>query len=619
MDHALISLSSIVVLGIGAQWLAWRLRLPSILLLLLAGFLAGPVAGFIEPDALLGDTLFPIVSISVGIILFEGGLTLRLDDIAGMRRVVFRLITAGALATWIVVGLGAYYIAGLSGELSVLLGAIFIVTGPTVVIPLLKHVRPAEPVGSILKWEGILIDPVGATVAVLILEAILAGRLGNGALGPMLAGMLETLVVGVFFGALGAGLLIQLFKRYWVPEELQNPVAVMAIVGLFAVSNELQPESGLLTTTVMGIALANQRQISTRHLSQFKEDIGVLLLSSLFIVLAARLELEQLSNISGRALAFLALLVFVARPLTVLVSTIGSPLSWRERAFIAWIAPRGIVAVSVASLFALELAHAEVPGAESLVSITFLMVVGTVVIYGLSARRIAGWLGLAQPQARGLLIVGAHRWARAIAQALVSAGRDVRLVDTNWQNITAARMEGLEAVYASALSDHALDEIDLARMGRLLALTSNDEVNSLAALRFEDYFGRSNVFQLPMHQDPTGRRQLNLAQHGRCLFHPEATFDTLERRFAAGAVIKTVKLTKEHDFQDFCRTYGESTLPLFVADGNGELKVFTTDQSLAPRAGQTVIALVDPVDPTLPETARVQETRALAATPDSAR
>src|SRR5690606_25277705 len=157
----------------------------------MAGFLAGPIAGLIEPDALLGDTLFPIVSISVGIILFEGGLTLRLDDIAGMRRVVFRLITAGALATWIVVGLGAYYIAGLSGELSVLLGAIFIVTGPTVVIPLLKHVRPAEPVGSILKWEGILIDPVGATVAVLILEAILAGRLGNGALGPMLAGMLE--------------------------------------------------------------------------------------------------------------------------------------------------------------------------------------------------------------------------------------------------------------------------------------------------------------------------------------------------------------------------------------------------------------------------------------------
>jgi NhaP-type Na+/H+ or K+/H+ antiporter len=357
----MISLASIVVLGIGAQWLAWRLRLPSILLLLLAGFLAGPVAGVIEPDELLGETLFPIVSISVGIILFEGGLTLRLSDIAGMRRVVFRLITIGALVTWAIVGLGAYYIIGLSAEMSVLLGAIFIVTGPTVVIPLLKHVRPAGRVGSILKWEGILIDPVGATVAVLVLEAITSGRLENGALAPMLGGVLETLVVGIALGVIGAQFLVQVFKRYWVPEELQNPFAVMIIVGLFTLSNEIQPESGLLTTTVMGIVLANQRQISTRHLSQFKEDIGVLLLSSLFIVLAARVELEQLSNISGRALAFLALLIFVARPLSVLASTARSPLSWRERAFIAWIAPRGIVAVSVASLFALQLTNAECP------------------------------------------------------------------------------------------------------------------------------------------------------------------------------------------------------------------------------------------------------------------
>ncbi|NLE52133.1 MAG: sodium:proton antiporter [Chloroflexi bacterium] len=607
----MVSLASIIVLGIGAQWLAWRLRLPSILLLLMAGFLAGPIAGFIEPDELLGETLFPIVSISVGIILFEGGLTLRLNDIAGMRRVVFRLITIGALVTWVIVGLGAYYIVGLSGELSVLLGAIFIVTGPTVVIPLLKHVRPVARVGSILKWEGILIDPVGATVAVLVLEAMMSGRLGNGALGPMLAGVFETLAVGIVLGVIGAQFLIQVFKRYWVPEELQNPFAIMVIIGLFTLSNEVQPESGLLTTTVMGIVLANQRQISTRHLSQFKEDIGVLLLSGLFIVLAARLELEQLSNISGRALVFLALLVFVARPLSVLASTIGSPLSWRERAFIAWIAPRGIVAVSVASLFALELANREVPGAESLIPITFLMVVGTVVIYGLSAAPVANWLGLAQPQPRGVLIVGAHRWAREIAQMLQEPGREIRLVDTNWQNISTARLAGLQAVYASALSEHALDELDLSQIGNLLALTSNDEVNSLASLHFAEHFGRSRVYQLPMHQDPTGRNQLDMEQHGRCLFQRHATFNYLEKRFDEGAILKKVKLTKEHEFSDFMATYGETTLPLFVTDATSELKMFTTDNGLTPRAGQSVIALVDPVDRALPETARLQEVRSL--------
>jgi len=611
LENALVGLTGIVVLGIGSQWLAWRLRLPSILILLMAGFLAGPVAGLIDPDALLGETLFPIVSISVGIILFEGGLTLRLSEIAGMQRVVFRLITIGALVTWVIAGLGAYFIVGLSAELSVLLGAIFIVTGPTVVTPLLKHVRPAEPVGSILKWEGILIDPIGATVAVLVLEAILAGRLGNGALGPIVLGMLQMLVIGIALGALGALLLVQLFKRYWVPEELQNPVAVMVIVGLFAASDALQAESGLLTTTVMGIALANQRQISTRHLSQFKEDIGVLLLSSLFIVLAARLDLEQLSSVGGSALAFLALLIFVARPLSVLISTARSPLSWRARAFIAWIAPRGIVAVSVASLFALKLKQDSVPGAERLIPITFLMVVGTVVIYGLSASRVAAWLGLALPQPRGVLVVGAHGWAREIAQALAGTDREVQVVDTNWQNVSAARLAGLPAVYASVLSEHALDEIDLSRIGNLFALTSNDEVNSLAALHFAEYFGRSHVFQLTMHQDPSGRKQLNLEQHGRCLFRANATFDYLERRFASGAVIKKVKLTKDYAYSDFLAAYGDTVLPLFVTDESGDLKVFTTENSLTPRAGQTIVALIDSVDPALPQTARVQEARAL--------
>lgn len=427
----------------------------------------------------------------------------------------------------------------------------------------------------------------------------------------MLAGVFETLAVGIVLGVIGAQFLIQVFKRYWVPEELQNPFAIMVIIGLFTLSNEVQPESGLLTTTVMGIVLANQRQISTRHLSQFKEDIGVLLLSGLFIVLAARLELEQLSNISGRALVFLALLVFVARPLSVLASTIGSPLSWRERAFIAWIAPRGIVAVSVASLFALQLTREEVAGAESLIPITFLMVVGTVVIYGLSAAPVANWLGLAQPQPRGVLIVGAHRWAREIAQMLQEPGREIRLVDTNWQNISTARLAGLQAVYASALSEHALDELDLSQIGNLLALTSNDEVNSLASLHFAEHFGRSRVYQLPMHQDPTGRNQLDMEQHGRCLFQRHATFNYLEKRFDEGAILKKVKLTKEHEFSDFMATYGETTLPLFVTDATSELKMFTTDNGLTPRAGQSVIALVDPVDRALPETARLQEVRSL--------
>ncbi|MBN2304618.1 MAG: sodium:proton antiporter [Anaerolineae bacterium] len=595
-EDALVSLASIVVLGIGAQWFAWRVGLPSILLLLLAGFMAGPVTGLVDPDHLLGDTLFPVVSVSVGVILFEGGLTLRLNEIEGVRRVIFRLISVGMLVTWAVGALGAYFVVGLNFELSMLIGAIFTVSGPTVVVPLLHHVRPGGQTGSILKWEGILIDPVGATLAVLVFEIILAEQVEGAAAASLITGLVKTVLFGSMFGILGAYILIQVLKRYWVPEHLQNPVTVMLIVGAFALSNELQTESGLLATTLMGVILANQRQVSVRHISQFKEDLGVLLLSSLFVVLAARLDLDALSNLGVRALVFLGVLIFVARPLAVYVSTVGSKLGRNERVFLAWLAPRGIVAVSVASLFALELEEAGYHGAEKLVPLTFLVVVGTVATYGLTARNVAGRLGLAQPPAEGVLIVGAQSWAQAIAGALQEAGHDVLLMDNNWNNISAAQQAGLLAVHTNALAEEALDEPDLNRMGHLLALTANDEINSLVALRFSEVFARSRIYQLPAHCADGTRRDEVVDRRlcGRCLFSPEATFDTLGKRFAAGGTVKTILLTAEFDYAAFRQQHGDSALPLFVIHEAGSLTVFTVDNHVTPRVGQTVIALFDP-------------------------
>lgn len=596
-EDALVSLAGIVVLGIGAQWVAWRLQLPSILLLLLAGFLAGPVTGFLDPDHLLGETLFPIVSISVGVILFEGGLTLHRGEIKGVRPVVWRLVTVGALVTWVIATLGAYLIVGLSFELSLLVGAIFIVSGPTVVIPLLHHVRPSGKTGSILKWEGIWIDPVGATVAVLVFEAILAGQSEDHVAGAILMGLGRTAVVGLAVGIPAALLMIEFFKRYWVPENLQNPVAVMMIVGAFAISNEFQAEAGLLTTTIMGVIVANQNQMSTKHLSQFKEDVGVLLLSSLFIILAARIELESLSNLSVRAVAFLFLLIVVARPLGVYLSTMGSTLSWRERVFLSWIAPRGIVAVAVASLFALELHEVGLEGADMLVPLTFLIVVGTVAIYGLTAQHVACRLGLAQPDPEGILIVGAHSWAQNIAFALKDAGWDVLLVDTNWSDVSSAKLNGLPAIYASVLSEQILEEAELSRLGRMIALTRNDEFNSLASLRFAEIFGRANVFQVPLEAGSRARTGIAFEQHGRCLFDNGMTHSFLSQRFESGSVVKRVKLTSEFTYDDFLRRYGTTAVPMFVIDENGKLVIFSTDQDtslIRPRAGQTLIALVEP-------------------------
>jgi NhaP-type Na+/H+ or K+/H+ antiporter len=593
-EDTLVSLASIVVLGIGAQWIAWRLRLPSILLLLLAGFLAGPVTGLLDPDHLLGETLFPIVSISVGIILFEGGLTLQRGEIEGVRQVVLRLVSAGALVTWVIGTLGAYFIVGLDFGLSLLVGAIFIVSGPTVVIPLLNHVRPSGKVGSILKWEGIWIDPVGATIAVLVFEVILAEQLEGRTATVILTGLLRTVIVGFAVGVPVAILMIQFFKRYWVPEHLQNPVAVMLIVGGFALSNELQAESGLLATTLMGVILANQKQISVKHLSQFKEDIGVLLLSGLFIILAARIELESLSHLSGQAVVFLALMIVIARPLAVYLSTMGSPLDWRERIFLAWIAPRGIVAVSVASLFALELHETGLEDADMLVPLTFLIVVGTVAIYGLTAQRLACRLGLAQPYPEGILIVGAHDWAQQIAATLRDAGRDVLLVDTNWGDVSAAKLNGLPAVYASVLSEQILEEADMSRMGRLIALTRNDEYNSLATLRFAEIFGHANVFQVPLEMGSTGRTGIAFEQHGRCLFDNGMTHGYLSQRFESGATVKRVKLTDEFAYNEFVKLYGPSVVPMFMIDETGKLSIFSTDQPARPKPGHTLIALVEP-------------------------
>lgn len=591
-EHALVSLAAIVVLGIGAQWLAWRLHLPSILLLLLAGFVAGPVTGLIDPDHLLGETLFPIVSISVGIILFEGGLTLRLGEIRGVRQVIARLISVGALVTWVVGTLGAYLIVGLDFELSLLMGAIFVVSGPTVVIPLLNFVRPRGQVGSILKWEGILIDPVGATLAVLVFEVILTGQHEGPSLAAMAQGLLSTVVVGGGVGALAAVLMLTLLRRYWVPEHLQNPVAVMLVVAAFALANELQPEAGLLATTLMGLLVANQQSVPIGHLSQFKEDIGVLLLSGLFVLLAARLDLESLAQVGPRTLLYLVLLIGVARPLAVWLSTARSSLQRRERLLLSWLAPRGIVAVAVASLFALELGRQGHAQADQIVPLTFTVVVGTVLIYGLTVARVARALGLAQPDPSGLLIVGAHSWAREIARALHQAGHPLLLVDTNHGNISAARLSGLPAMYASILSEHVL-QADLSQLGRLLALTSNDEVNSLAALRFAETFGRAHVYQLSLHGGGKSRTGVSHHQRGRCLFGEGLTFSALTQHFEAGATVKAIKLTEVFGYQQFRERYGPQAVPLFLLNGNGALEIFSTDISLTPRAGQTLIALVD--------------------------
>ncbi len=599
MEHSeelSLALASLFLLGTAAQWIAARLRLPSILFLLGFGILAGPVTGLVRPDEMLGDMLFPVVSLAVAIILFEGSLNLRFRELGEIGGTLLSLLTVGVLVTWACATLLAHTVLGFGWLESLLLGSVLVVTGPTVIGPLLRQIRPVGRVGSIARWEGIVVDPIGAVLAVLVFEAGVAIRdvgIGGATSVAMAAtiGLWQTVAVGGGIGAVAAIALGWLLRRHAIPDYLESPVALMFVVAGFTGANLVQPESGLVAVTVMGVVLANQARTNIHHILEFKENLSVLLISTLFILLTARLPFDAFGSLAGRGGLFLLAIIVVVRPLSVWLSTLRSGLSWREKVFLGWLAPRGIVAAAVSSVFAMRLGD----DGTGLVPATFLVIIGTVCIYGFTAHPLAKRLGLAVDNPQGLLIAGAHAGVRAIAHALQDAGFPVLLVDSNRWNTQAARMEGLPTREGNILSEQLVEQLDLGGIGRFLAMTPNDEVNSLAALHLSGLFSRSQVFQLVPRQRSERNENAPAKVRARFLFGEDVTAAKLDKRFEQGAIVKTTKLTEEFDFEAFQRTYAGSAEPLFVVTESGQLDVCTAEEPADPQPGQTVIAIVDPV------------------------
>lgn len=591
-EHLIIGLALVLVLGIAAQWAAWRLKLPAILLLLCVGIAAGPVTGLIKPDTLLGTTFFPIVSISVAIILFEGGLSLRIDELREIGMVVSNLITVGILITWIIASFFAWLLLGFTVPLAILQGAILIVTGPTVILPLLRQVRPSGQVGSILKWEGIVNDPIGAMMAILVFEVIIGSGVKSG-FGVVLTVILKTLFFGGSTGILGASLLYILLKKHLIPDFLQNPMSLMIVVSVFALSNFFQNESGLLGVTVMGMALANQRPVKVKHIIEFKENLRVILLSFLFVILAARLKITDLEHVHAGSVLFLLILIVIVRPLMVYISTLRSQLSWKEKLFISGMAPRGIVAAAVSALFAYQLTARGLTRAELLVPYTFIVIIGTVIFYSIIAAPLARRLGLAKPVPFGVLILGAHEWGRKIGSTLTKLGFKVILTDTNRENIMLARLEGLETYYGNILAEYAINDINLDGIGHLIALTPNDEINSLAMIRFSEIFGRSEVYQLPVATERVHHeREIPDYLSGRILFDEKLNFQKLSALFQQGAELKTTNLTKEYTFNDYRRNQQGLSIPLFLITASDEIRIFSVDDPPEPVPGQKIVSLI---------------------------
>ncbi len=598
-----------LILGVGAQWIAWRIRVPSILLLLITGFLAGPILGRLDPDRLLGDLLFPFVSMSVAVIMFEGALSLRFSEITSVRRAVVQITTLGVAVTGVLAAVAAHWCAGLDWPLAVLFGALLTVTGPTVIGPLLRHVRPDPPAGTLLKWEGILTDPIGALLAVVVFQSIEAGRnfpQPFDAVRDVAYGIASGVAVGLAFGFV----LHRMLCRRWVPDHLHAAVTLAFVLGAWRVANLWHDDTGLMSVTVMGIALANQKTVAVRHILEFKENLRVLLLAWLFILLSARVRTEDLGEIGIRSVIFVAVLVLVVRPVAVAVASMGTGLSPAVRRFLAGVAPRGIVAAAVTSALGLKLEAVGVEGAKNLAPLMFAVIVGTVTIYGLGAAPLARRLGLAVRNPQGVLIVGAHRFARSLAVAISKQGFRVVLVDTNRENVRDARLAGLDASVANVLADDARDRLDLGGLGRMFAMTPNDEANALMTAETGDLFGRDKAYRVaPAPGGAATGGDPSLARHGIVLFDPSATFQAITARVERGEEVRATAFTDRFSAEDFQAQNDGAALPLAIVTADKKLLVIAPGVRSRPAAGETLLSLGAKAAPVAPMTPALDTVR----------
>ena len=582
----MLELAGIIILGILAQWVAWKFKIPAILPLILIGLLVGPIAAeflsedgtkWIEPiwngsEGLFpGESLFYFVSLAISIILFEGGLTLKLSEIKNVGPAITKLITLGSLVTFFGAAFAAHYTFNLSWEIAFLFSALIIVTGPTVITPILRNIPLKKDISAVLKWEGILIDPIGALVAVLVFEFISVEGGGEFTKTAFIE-FGKIVLFGSTFGFTFAHALNFLINKKLIPHYLLNVFALAAVLGVFVLSDNFAHESGLLAVVVMGMVLGNSNSAYLKELLYFKESLSVLLISILFILLAANINMADLYLIYNWNTAILfAIVVFVIRPIGVFLSTQGSTLKTNEKLFISWVGPRGIVAAGIASLFGLKLAKEGVPGAEYITPLVFMIVLGTVLLNATTARLFAKVAGVFLKKSDGILIIGASHVSRIIGQYLVDNGRHVVLVDSNESNIERANSLGIEAYSENIYSEKLNDNIEFNDIGYLLALTGNTEINDYAVEKYGSHFGENGSFRLASKAElsngeiPSENNLFSLTNDYNSMLeiaekYPEIKEVTIKDREAYLSLISTTNNNND-------------TIPLFIKDKNGEIHI----------------------------------------------
>lgn len=605
----MLELAGLIILGILAQWIAWRLKLPAILPLILIGLLVGPLATLYTADGskiiepvwngskglFPGDGLYYFVSLAIAVILFEGGLTLKRSEIRNVGPVITKLITVGTLVTFILGGLAAHYIFELSWKISFLFSSLIIVTGPTVITPILRNIPLKKDISAVLKWEGILIDPIGALVAVLVFEFISVGE-GQAYTITALIEFGKIILFGCTFGFTFAHALAFVIKRNLIPHYLLNVVSLSVVLLVFVESDLFANESGLLAVVVMGMVMGNLKLPNIKELLYFKESLSVLLISILFILLAAHIDISDMELIYTWNTAILfVVIVFLIRPLGIFLSTRGSTLKLNEKLFIGWVGPRGIVAAGIASLFGSKLVDKGEAGAEFITPLVFMVVLGTVLLNATTARYVARWVGVFLKRSEGILIIGASKASRLIGAYLKKNNRHVVLIDNNPTNILQAQKLGLEAMTANIYSDALLDNIELNDMGFLLALTGNNEINQYAINKFGAQFGENGSFRVVSTEEKENPDRI--PKEG--IISPNDDFIQLIETARKFPAIHDIELKDRDQFSKLMElaSKDEDIIPLFIKLPSGKLEIIADGKEMPVKPGCQLVYLGRVYDP----------------------
>lgn len=556
----MLSLALLLLLCLACQFIAWKFKFPAILLYSVAGLVLGG-SHILNPVETLGENYHTLISFSVALILFEGGMHLKFKELSHSGKLLKRIFFINTPLCYLLTFLCAHYLAGLSIEVSLILASLYIITGPTVVMPLLRQAKITPKVGSALKWEGIVNDPVGALLTIITFEfIILSDVFGSHSI---LIAEFALIIIGVGLAAWGAAYLLkEAYTRGYVPEHLKRPLVIVSVTLLYAGANVLLDEAGLVAVTVFGCAIANMQFASNMDIKRFVDPIALMLISIIFVVISSTLDLRELLKLDTGSVLFLIALIFIIRPVSVLLSTFRAG-TFRERLMLGWIAPRGIVCAVTAGFIGPKLVEAGHPDAAMIVPLTFAVIFMTVLLHGSTIRTLGRKLNL-QAKDGGAILVGANPFTLELSRALRNQDIPVLLMDTSWYQLRTARMEDIPIYHGEILSEEVEYMVNMEEYSTLIVATHSAAYNSLVISDCAHDFGRHNMFQVQVatkEEQPKMRYDHSLK--GNMLAESQS-YGELMQKCRNGWKVKVKKVTDKYTIHDLLKDKEETVIPLML-------------------------------------------------------